>query len=469
MGGMLDTLRNAWKIPDLRKRILFTIAMLIVYRLGSFIPNPGVDPVKFSQILESAGSLGGFLDIVSGGAFKLASIFAMSITPYVNSSIIMQLLTVAIPALERLQKEGEEGRKVIQQYVRYGTVILGMIQSVALYITLQSSGGVVDNGSVWSFMTITLSFTAGTAFLMWLGEQITEYGIGNGISMIIFAGIVSRGPSGAQGLIANYKLGNFGSGVVGILAIIGILLLFVLVIAGVIWVQEAERRIPIQYAKRVVGRKMYGGQSTHLPIKVNLAGVIPIIFAMSIMMFPSTIITMFFANADNWFVNLFKNPQQNALYIIIYALLILFFTFFYSVMQFNPIEIANNMKKNGGFIPGYRPGKATSDYITKVLNRITWFGGFFLAIITIAPIILGNITKISGIWFGGTAVLILVGVALDTVKAIESQMLMRHYKGFLECKGENDETCYFRCARRRERNTSCYPLRETENPTYFDR
>lgn len=432
MGGMLDTLRNAWKIPDLRKRILFTVAMLIVYRLGSFIPNPGVDPVKFSEILTSAGSLGGFLDIVSGGAFKLASIFAMSITPYVNSSIIIQLLTVAIPALERLQKEGDEGRKVIQQYVRYGTVVLGMVQSVALYITLQSSGGVVDGGSVWSFMTITLSFTAGTAFLMWLGEQITESGIGNGISMIIFAGIVSRAPSGVQGLIANYNLGNFGSGILGILAIIGILVMFVLVIAGVIWVQEAERRIPIQYAKRVVGRKMYGGQSTHLPIKVNLAGVIPIIFAMSIMMFPSTIVTMFFANSENWFVKMFKSPEQNLLYVVVYALLILFFTFFYSVMQFNPIEIANNMKKNGGFIPGYRPGKATSDYITKVLNRITWFGGFFLAIITIAPIILGNATKIPGIWFGGTAVLILVGVALDTVKAIESQMLMRHYKGFLE-------------------------------------
>ncbi len=432
MGGMFDTLRNAWKIPDLRKRILFTIAMLIVYRIGSYIPNPGVDAAKFSEILTSAGSLGGFLDIVSGGAFKLATVFAMSITPYVNSSIIIQLLTVAIPALERLQKEGDEGRKILQQYVRYGTVVLGMVQSIALYITLQARGGVVDGGSVWSFMTITLTFTAGTAFLMWLGEQITEGGIGNGISMIIFAGIVSRGPSAVKGLYVNYTAGNFGTGILGILAILGILILFVVVIAGVIWVQEAERRIPIQYAKRVVGRKMYGGQSTHLPIKVNLAGVIPIIFAMSIMMFPSTIVTMFFANKDNWFVNMFKEPQQNALYIIIYALLILFFTFFYSVMQFNPIEIANNMKKNGGFIPGYRPGKATSDYITKVLNRITWFGGFFLAIITIFPIILGNVTKIPGIWFGGTAVLILVGVALDTVKAVESQMLMRHYKGFLE-------------------------------------
>lgn len=432
MGGMLETLRNAWKIPDLRKKILFTIAMLIVYRIGSFIPNPGLDPKKFSDLLDSAGSLGGFLDIVSGGAFKLATVFAMSITPYINSSIIMQLLTVAIPALERLQKEGEEGRKVIQQYVRYGAVVLGLVQAIALYITMQAQGGVIDGGSVWSFLTITLTFTAGTAFLMWLGEQITEYGIGNGISLIIFAGIVSSGPQGAMSLIDNYRLGNFGAGIIGILVIVLILAMFVGVIAGVIWVQQAERRIPIQYAKRVVGRKMYGGQSTHLPIKVNLAGVIPIIFAMSIMMFPSTIVTMFFANSDNFIVNWFKNPDQSFLYAAMYAILIMFFTFFYSIIQFNPIEIANNMKKNGGFIPGYRPGKATSDYISKVLTRITWFGGLFLAAITVLPIIIGNITKIPGLWFGGTAVLILVGVALDTVKQIESQMLMRHYKGFLE-------------------------------------
>ncbi len=432
MGGMLETLRNAWKIPDLRRKILFTIAMLIVYRIGSFIPNPGLDPQKFSDLLDSAGSLGGFLDIVSGGAFKLATVFAMSITPYINSSIIMQLLTVAIPALERLQKEGEEGRKVIQQYVRYGAVVLGLVQAIALYITMQSQGGVIDGGSVWSFLTITLTFTAGTAFLMWLGEQITEYGIGNGISLIIFAGIVSSGPQAAMALIDNYRLGNFGAEIVGIIVIILILAMFVGVIAGVIWVQQAERRIPIQYAKRVVGRKMYGGQSTHLPIKVNLAGVIPIIFAMSIMMFPSTIVTMFFANSDNFIVNWFKNPDQSFLYAAMYAILIMFFTFFYSIIQFNPIEIANNMKKNGGFIPGYRPGKATSDYISKVLTRITWFGGLFLAAITVLPIIIGNITKIPGLWFGGTAVLILVGVALDTVKQIESQMLMRHYKGFLE-------------------------------------
>ena len=432
MGEMFQTIRNAWKIPDLRKRILFTIAMLIVFRVGSYIPNPGLDAEAFSRLLEMTGSLGGFLNIVSGGAFKVASIFAMSISPYINASIIMQLLTVAIPALEKLQKEGQEGQKILQQYVRYGAVVLGLVQAVALYFTVLPLGGVVDNGSVWSFLTVVFTFTAGTAFLMWLGEQITEHGIGNGISMIIFAGIVSRGPDAAKGLIANYQLGRFGSGVVGIVAIAGILVLFVAVIAAVIWVQQAERRIPIQYAKRVVGRKMYGGQSTHLPIKVNLAGVIPIIFAMSIMMLPSTIVTMFFANKDNWFVRLFKNPEQSLLYVIIYALLIIFFTFFYSVIQFNPVEIANNLKKNGGFIPGYRPGKATSDYITKVLNRVTWFGGLFLALVTVAPIILGNVTKIPGIWFGGTAVLILVGVALDTVQAIESQMLMRHYKGFLE-------------------------------------
>jgi len=432
MGGMLEILRNAWKIGDLRKKILFTIAMLLVFRIGSHIPVPGLDAERFSEIIARTGSLGGFLDIVSGGALKLASIFAMSITPYINASIIMQLLTVAIPALERLSKEGEEGRKIIQQYVRYGTVVLGFVQAIGLYFTMRAQGAITDGGTVWSFFIVTLSFTAGTAFLMWLGEQITEYGIGNGISLIIFAGIVSRGPQGAFAIIDNYKVGRFGEGVWGILAVIGILVLFVAVIAAVIWVLQAERRIPIQYAKRVVGRKMYGGQSSHLPIKVNLAGVIPIIFAMSIMMFPSTIVTMFFANSNSAIVNFFKYPERNYLYALIYAILIIFFTFFYSVIQFNPIEIANNMKKNGGFIPGLRPGKPTSDYISKVLNRITWFGGIFLALVTIFPIILGNITKIQGLWFGGTALLILVGVALDTIKQIESQMLMRHYRGFLE-------------------------------------
>ncbi|RCX12774.1 protein translocase subunit secY/sec61 alpha [Anaerobacterium chartisolvens] len=430
MGGMFETLRNAWKIPDLRRKILFTVAMLIVYRIGSHIPVPFLDASEFKKLVESGGSLFGMFDIVTGGAFKLATIFAMSITPYINSSIIMQLLTVAIPKLEQLQKEGEEGRKIIAQYVRYGTVVLGFIQAVGLFIGL---GGAVVGGRNWlTFITITLTFTAGTAFLMWLGEQITEYGIGNGISLIIFAGIVSSGPAAAMTLMNYYTGGQLGEGVVGILAIIAIVLVFIAVVSLVIWVNQAERRIPVQYAKRVVGRKVYGGQSTHIPIKVNLAGVIPIIFAMSITMFPSQMVTFFAPNSTNWFVLWLKNSTDSIWYSLIYALLIMFFTFFYTVIQFNPIEIANNMKKNGGFIPGIRPGKPTSDYISKVLNRITWFGGLFLALITIFPVILGAIFNISGLFFGGTALLILVGVALDTVKQIESQMLMRHYKGFLE-------------------------------------
>lgn len=431
MGGLFEVLRNAWKVKDLRKKLLFTLGMMLIFRVGSHIPVPYLDAREFSRLIESAGSIGGFMDIVSGGALKLATIFAMSISPYINSSIIMQLLTVAIPKLEQLQKEGDEGRKIIQQYVRYGAVALGFLQASALYLGMR--GAIVGGTSVISYITITLTFTAGTAFLMWLGEQINEHGIGNGISMIIFAGIVSRGPQAATSIYNMYAAGALGgTGIVGIISVIGILAVFVAIIAAVIWVQEAERRIPIQYAKRVVGRKVYGGQSTHLPIKVNLAGVIPIIFAMSIMAFPSTIIGLVAPQSTNRIVLWFKNAQSGTGYAIMYALLIMFFTFFYSMIQFNPIEIANNMKKNGGFIPGLRPGKPTSDYISKVLNRLTWFGGFFLAAITLLPNILGQITKTQGLWFGGTAVLILVGVALDTIKQIESQMLMRHYKGFLE-------------------------------------
>lgn len=428
--GMLEIMRNAWKIPDLRRKLFFTIAMLIVYRLGGHIPVPGLDAEKFAQLVDQGGQLFGFFDIVSGGAFKQATIFAMSITPYINSSIIMQLLTVAIPRLEQLAKEGEEGRKIIAQYTRYGTVVLAFIQAIGLYFGI--SGAVVDKG-VLSFITITLTFTAGTAFLMWLGEQITEYGIGNGISLIIFAGIVSQGPAGISALRTIYiDQSTSASAVVAVLKIALILAIFIGVIAGVVWVSQAERRIPVQYAKRVVGRKMYGGQSTHIPIKVNLAGVIPIIFAISIMMFPSQIISFFFQKSTNPIVMFFKNAQGGIGYSIIYALLIMFFTFFYTMIVFNPIELANNMKKNGGFIPGIRPGKPTSDYISRVLNRVTWFGAVFLAIITVFPTIVGSATNITGVWFGGTSVLILVGVALDTIKQIESQMLMRHYKGFLE-------------------------------------
>jgi preprotein translocase subunit SecY len=389
-----------------------------------------MDPAQLKRLVESGGSIFGFFDIMSGGAFANATIFAMSITPYINASIIMQLLTVAIPKLERLAKEGEEGRKIIGQYVRYGTVVLGFIQAVGLYYGLRTS--IVGGSNILSFITITLSFTAGTAFLMWLGEQITEYGIGNGISLIIFAGIVSRGPSGAYYLIQYYNAGSFGTGILGIFWIAVILLFFVAVIAAVVWVQQAERRIPVQYAKRVVGRKMYGGQSTHIPVKVNLAGVIPIIFAMSFVAMPPTLITFLAPNSTNPIIVWFKNSQQSLLFAGLSGLLVMFFTFFYTFIQFNPVEIANNMKKNGGFIPGIRPGKPTSEYIAKVLTRITWFAALFLAVIQVFPAIIGKLTNISGVWFAGTGVLILVGVALDTVKQVESQMLMRHYKGFLE-------------------------------------
>lgn len=427
MGGMFETLRNAWKISDLRRKILFTVAMLIVYRIGAHIPVPGLLKEQFASLINTAGTFGGFFDIVTGGAFKNATIFAMGILPYINASIIMQLLTVAIPRLERLAKEGEEGRKILQQYIRYGTVILGFLQATFIYLGMR--GAVSDGGSIFSFLTVTLTITAGTAFLMWLGEQITEYGIGNGISLLIFANILSSAPAGATAL---YTLYSVAEGVLGVLYVAGVLVVFVAVIAAVIWVQQAERRIPIQYAKRVVGRKMYGGQSTHLPIKVNLAGVIPIIFAMSIMAFPATVAQFAFPNSTHWLVRFIVDAPGTIWYALISGLLIIFFTFFYSVIQFNPIEIASNMKKNGGFIPGLRPGKPTSDYISKVLNRITWFGGVFLALITIFPSIFGVIFNLQGIWFGGTSVLILVGVALDTVKQMESQMLMRHYKGFLE-------------------------------------
>ena len=437
MRGMFDTLKNALKIPELRKKLLFTVGLLLIYRVGAHVPVPGLLQEQFASILEQAGTLGSFIDMMTGGAFQNATIFAMGITPYVNASIIMQLLTVAIPYLERLQKEGDEGRKKIQQWVRYATVGLAFIQATALYFGMRSAVYIADPSSVlsnvFSYLTISLTFTAGTAFLMWLGEQINEHGIGNGISLIIFAGIVSRAPNAVLALYsmvydptATYLI-SFS----GLVQLIAILIVFVGVIAAAIWVQQGERRIPIQYAKRVVGRKMVGGQSSHLPIKVNMAGVIPIIFAMSILSLPSTIVSFFFVNSTSPLVIGIKNFQSSFLYAVVYALLIVFFTFFYTVVQFNPVEVANNLKKNSGFIPGIRPGKPTSDFITRILYRITWFGGIFLALITVLPNILGAITGVEGLWFGGTSVLILVGVALDTVKQIESQMLMRHYKGFL--------------------------------------
>ena len=426
---MIETIRNAWKVVDLRKKLLYTLCLMIVFRFGSCIPVPMLDADAMQQIFTSDNSLFGFINLVSGGAFQNATIFAMSITPYINSSIIMQLLCVAIPALERMQKEGEEGRKKIAQMTRYGTVILALIQAIGLYFLLRSYGAVTHPGFL-SALVIVMTFSAGTAFLMWLGEQITEKGVGNGISLIIFAGIVSRVPAMAVSLY-QYML----NGTMNIIGVILLLIAALAVVGFVVWMNEAERRIPVQYAKRVVGRKMYGGQSTHIPIKVASAGVIPIIFAMSIMSFPGTLASFFGVTAQSggfWggFLTVFSPTHW--LYGILYFFLIIFFTYFYTAIQFNPIEMANNMKKNGGFIPGIRPGRSTADYISKVLSKITLAGAIFLGIIAVLPIFMNVALRISNFAIGGTSLLIVVGVAIETVKQLESQMVMRHYKGFLD-------------------------------------
>ena len=426
---MIDTIKNAWKIVDLRKKLIYTFVMLVIFRLGSCIPVPLLDPAQMQSLFSAENSMFGFIDMVSGGAFQNATIFAMSITPYINSSIIMQLLCVAIPALERMQKEGEDGRKKIGQMMRYGTVVLALVQAIGLYFLLKSYGAVTNPGFTSAVVVIT-TFTAGTAFLMWLGEQITEKGVGNGISLIIFAGIVSRIPGMFVSLWAYLQSGNLNW--IGALALI---VLALVVIGVVVAMNEAERRIPVQYAKRVVGRKMYGGQSTHIPIKVAAAGVIPIIFAMSIMAFPGTIASFFGVQAGDkgfWGGFLWVFSSSSWIYAVLYFLLIIFFTYFYTAIQFNPIEMTNNMKKNGGFIPGIRPGRPTSDYISKVLSRITLAGAIFLGLIAVLPIFMNLGLHISNFAIGGTSLLIVVGVALETVKDLESQMLMRHYKGFLE-------------------------------------
>ncbi len=426
---MFETIRNAWKIVDLRKKLIYTFVLLVIFRLGSHIPVPFLDPAQMEGLFSTENSMFGFMDVISGGAFSQATIFAMSISPYINSSIIMQLLCVAIPALERLQQQGEDGRKKIAQLMRYGTVVLALIQAVGLYFLLNSFHAITNPG--WaSGVVIVTTFTAGTAFLMWLGEQITEKGVGNGISLIIFAGIVSGIPSAAKSLWEAVRLGELNW-----IALVAILILGLVVIGVVVAMNEAERRIPVQYAKRVVGRKMYGGQSTHIPIKVAAAGVIPIIFAMSIMSFPGTIASFFGVQAGQegfWGAFLRAFSPTSWIYAVLYFLLIIFFTYFYTAIQFNPVEMANNMKKNGGFIPGIRPGHSTSEYISKVLSRITLAGAVFLGVIAVLPIFMNLGFNIQNFAIGGSSLLIVVGVALETVKELESQMLMRHYKGFLE-------------------------------------
>ena len=427
---MLQTLRNAWKIEELRKKILFTLVIILLYRLGNAIPVPDVNIALLNAYFaQQQSTILGLLDVMSGGAFSNATIFALSIQPYINASIIIQLLCIAIPSLERLSKEGgEEGRKKIASITRYATVAIGLLQGFAYYMLIMNNNMLnADAQGIWSAIVIILTFTSGSALIMWLGEQITEFGIGNGISMILFASIISRLPTSLITTVRNITAGNL-QWWLALLRLIGAIAMIVLIV----YVNDAERRIPVQYAKRVVGRKMYGGQSTHLPMKVNMSGVMPIIFAQSIASLPATVAALFAGKTDGWVNTWFAN--NSIPYAIIYFLLIIFFAYFYSTIQFNPVEVANNLKKNGGYIPGFRPGKPTSEFIQKVLNKITLFGAIYLGIIAIVPILIShfsNAAALTGLSLGGTSIIIVVGVALETVRALEAQMLMRNYKGFL--------------------------------------
>ena len=427
---MLQTIRNAWKIEELRNKILFTLVILLLYRLGNAIPVPyvNVDALQayFSTVQDT---IFGLLNVMSGGAFSSATIFALSIQPYINASIIIQLLCIAIPALERLSKEGgEEGKKKIASITRYSTVAIALLQGFGFYTLIKNYGLLAANAQgVLPAIVIVLTFTAGSALIMWLGEQITEFGIGNGISMILFASIISRLPTTIFTSVSNIMNGSL-QWWVAVLMVIGAVALIVLIVL----VNDAERKIPVQYAKRVVGRKMYGGQSTHLPMKVNMSGVMPIIFAQSIASIPATI-AAFTGSTAGWVNTWFGNTSL--LYALVYFLLIIFFAYFYSTIQFNPIEVANNLKKNGGYIPGFRPGKPTSEFIQKVLNKITLFGAIYLGIIAVVPILIAHFSAsaaLTGISLGGTSIIIVVGVALETVRALEAQLLMRNYKGFLD-------------------------------------
>ena len=433
---MFKTIRNAWKLPELRRKLLFVIFALLIFRVGAAIPVPYINTEYLQDyIAANSGTIFGLLNTLSGSALSQATLFALSIQPYINASIIIQLLTIAIPALERLAKDGgEEGKKKIQSITRYTTLAIGLLQGFGYY-TLIRSYGLLTNEGIWAAIVIVVSFTAGAVFLMWLGEQITEFGVGNGISIILFTGIVSRIPSmittlvtGVRNWAANLDTSSWTETQlastpimnpgIAVLLVVGMLLLIIFIV----FITNSERRVPVQYAKRVVGRKMYGGQSTHIPIKVNLSGVLPIILFV-----PSS---QQEGSAWNTFLSVFNSTS--ALYAVIYFLLIIMFSYFYATIQFNPVEVANNLKKNGGFIPGFRPGRPTAEFLSKVLSRLTFFGAIYLGIVAILPIIAENISGIVNISIGGTSVIIVVGVALETVKMIEAQMLMRHYKGFLE-------------------------------------
>ena len=425
---MIRTVAKAWKIPDIRKKIIFTLVMLVIFRIGSQIPVPGIDREILAQTFDSETGLFALFNLFSGGAFSQFTIFALSITPYITASIILQLLTIAVPALERLAREGVEGRKKIAAYTRYMTVALAIIQAIGVSIGLFRQA--LISTDFFSVAVIVLVLTAGTTFLMWLGEQINEHGIGNGISLIIFAGIVSRLPSAIQEIWTKIEDGSMS-----IVTLIIFVIFCVLVIVGIIYIQQGQRRVPVQYAKRVVGRKMYGGQATHIPLKVNQAGVIPVIFAMSFLQFPLTI-TYFMdpaSGAAQW-IEKWLSPMGSPgvwVYAAFNVVLIIFFTYFYTSVTFNPVEVAHNMKANGGFIPGIRPGKATIEYLNRVMTRITFVGAVFLAAVAILPTLVSELGGLN-FHFGGTSLLIAVGVALDTMKQLEQQMVMRNYQGFLK-------------------------------------
>ena len=424
---LLKTLSQAWKVEELRKKILFTLMMLVVYRIGSNIPVPGINRAYLSQMFSGETGLLDLFDLFSGGSFSNFTIFALSITPYVTASIIVQLLTIALPYFERLSKEGNEGHKKMATITRYMTVVLGLIQAIGLTVGLFKNA-VVDKSALAS-ITIIMVLTAGTVFLMWLGEQINEYGIGNGISLIIFAGIVDRFPTFVRNTYAQVSEGAI-SGV----AVLTLLIVSVMLVMVIILFEQGVRKIPVQYAKRVVGRKMYGGQSTHIPMKVNQAGVIPIIFSLSLLQFP--LIVTYFAPKSAYadFVNKYISPSGDPglwIYVVLNVVLTMFFTYFYTAITFNPTEVAENMRQSGGFVPGIRPGTATVEYLSRVMSRLCFSGGLFLAAVSVIPTIVSNFTPFE-MTFGGTSLLIAVGVATDTVKQIQNQMLMRNYQGFLK-------------------------------------
>ncbi len=429
---MLKTLRNAWGILELRKKILFTLFIILIYRLGNAVPVPYVNTTLLENYFNTVNNtILGLWNTMSGGSFSMATIFALSIQPYINASIIIQLLTIAIPPLERLAKEGgEEGRKKLASITRYTTVGIGLVMGIAYYTLMSNQSLLTSDGTgVWPAIVIIMTFMAGSALIMWMGEQITEFGIGNGISIILFASIVARFPSSLWTMVTNVGNGSLAWWAL-LLVLIGALAIIVLIVI----VNDAERRIPVQYSKRVVGRKLYGGQSTHLPMKVNMSGVMPIIFAQTIASLPATICAFVPSWSDSWVMTHMFNTDT-VFYAVLYFLLIIAFSYFYATIQFDPVEIANNLKKNGGFIPGFRAGKPTSEYIRKVLNKITLLGALYLGIVAVVPVLIGcfsDVPALAGISLGGTSIIIVVGVAIETVRAVEGQLLMRNYKGFLD-------------------------------------